>query len=80
MIVRSDTKVTKEIIEASKSLSVIGRAGTGVDNIDINAATKKGIIVLKWVYFFSYFSQILNYGPFLMKLFDILSIKFVIII
>lgn len=47
LIVRSDTKVTKEIIEASKSLKVVGRAGTGVDNIDVNAATKKGIIVLK---------------------------------
>ncbi|KAK7601662.1 hypothetical protein V9T40_009103 [Parthenolecanium corni] len=46
LIVRSDTKVTKEIIEASKSLKVVGRAGTGVDNIDVNAATKKGIIVL----------------------------------
>lgn len=55
MIVRSDTKVTKEIIEVSKSLSVIGRAGTGVDNIDVNAATKQGIIVLKLVSSFSCF-------------------------
>jgi D-3-phosphoglycerate dehydrogenase len=47
LIVRSDTKVTREIIEASKSLKVIGRAGTGVDNIDTDAATRKGIIVLK---------------------------------
>jgi len=51
LIVRSDTKVTKDVIEASKSLAVIGRAGTGVDNIDVNAATKKGIIVLKLVFF-----------------------------
>ena len=35
LVVRSATKVTKEIIEASKKLSVIGRAGIGVDNIDI---------------------------------------------
>jgi len=47
LIVRSDTKVTKEIIEATKSLKVIGRAGTGVDNIDTEAATRAGIIVLK---------------------------------
>lgn len=54
LIVRSDTKVTKEVIEASKSLAVIGRAGTGIDNIDVNAATKKGIIVLKFVFFTLY--------------------------
>lgn len=47
MIVRSDTKVTADVINAATSLRVVGRAGTGVDNIDINAATKKGVIVLK---------------------------------
>ena len=47
LIVRSETKVTKEVILAAKSLKVIGRAGTGVDNIDTEAATKAGIIVLK---------------------------------
>ena len=40
------TKVTKEVIEASTRLKVIGRAGVGVDNIDIPAATAKGIVVL----------------------------------
>ena len=46
LAVRSRTKVTKEIIEAAENLKVIGRAGTGVDNIDVTAATKKGIIVM----------------------------------
>lgn len=47
LIVRSDTKVTADVIEAGKSLKVIGRAGAGVDNIDIDAATAKNILVLK---------------------------------
>ncbi len=46
LIVRSGTKVTRELLEKAKSLKVIGRAGTGVDNIDIEAATDKGIIVV----------------------------------
>jgi D-3-phosphoglycerate dehydrogenase len=46
LIVRSATKVTKEIIENAKNLKVVGRAGTGVDNIDINAAKEKNIIVM----------------------------------
>ena len=46
LIVRSASKVTAEVIEAAKNLKVIGRAGVGVDNIDVEAATKKGIIVL----------------------------------
>ncbi|NEU34043.1 phosphoglycerate dehydrogenase, partial [bacterium LRH843] len=46
LIVRSDTKVTADVLEAATSLKVVGRAGTGVDNIDIVAATKKGVIVL----------------------------------
>src|SRR5690554_6149300 len=46
MIVRSQTKVTAEVIAAAKNLRVIGRAGVGVDNIDVNAATRKGIIVM----------------------------------
>ncbi len=46
LIVRSATKVTKEVIENAKNLKVIGRAGAGVDNIDINAAKEKNIIVM----------------------------------
>jgi D-3-phosphoglycerate dehydrogenase len=46
LIVRSRTKVDAELIEASDSLEVIGRAGVGVDNIDIEAATRRGIAVL----------------------------------
>ena len=46
LLVRSATKVTKEIIDAAKNLKVIGRAGVGVDNIDVEAASKKGILVM----------------------------------
>ncbi|RKY02512.1 phosphoglycerate dehydrogenase [Candidatus Poribacteria bacterium] len=46
LIVRSSTKVTSRVIEAAEKLKVIGRAGVGVDNIDVEAATRKGIIVL----------------------------------
>lgn len=46
VIVRSATKITEEVLEHATNLKVIGRAGVGVDNIDIKAATKKGIIVL----------------------------------
>ncbi|HOB90743.1 MAG: phosphoglycerate dehydrogenase [Bacillota bacterium] len=46
LIVRSATKVTADVIEAATSLKVIGRAGVGVDNIDLDAATKRGIIVV----------------------------------
>ena len=45
LLVRSATKVTAEIIEAAPNLMVIGRAGVGVDNIDVDAATKRGIVV-----------------------------------
>ncbi len=45
LIIRSGTKVTAEVIKAAKNLKVVGRAGAGVDNIDIPAATKKGIAV-----------------------------------
>ncbi len=46
LIVRSGTKVTRAIIEAVPSLKVVGRAGTGVDNIDLAAATERGIVVV----------------------------------
>jgi len=46
LIVRSATKVVAEIIEVADNLKVIGRAGVGVDNIDLAAAGKKGIIVM----------------------------------
>lgn len=46
LMVRSQTKVTPEIINAGKNLKIIGRAGVGVDNINLDAATQKGIIVV----------------------------------
>lgn len=46
LIVRSRTKVTAEVIEAGKNLKVLGRAGVGVDNIDLDYATRRGIVVL----------------------------------
>jgi D-3-phosphoglycerate dehydrogenase len=46
LVIRSTTRVTAEIIEAAHNMKVIGRAGIGVDNIDIPAASKKGIIVM----------------------------------
>ncbi|CAH0393907.1 unnamed protein product [Bemisia tabaci] len=46
LVVRSDTKVTEEILTCASRLSVVGRAGTGVDNIDLKAATKRGVLVL----------------------------------
>jgi len=46
LMLRSGTKVTKEIIEAGTQLKVIGRAGVGVDNIDVPVATRRGIIVV----------------------------------
>lgn len=46
LIVRSETKVTAALIDAAKKLRVIGRAGVGVDNIDVPAATARGIVVM----------------------------------
>jgi D-3-phosphoglycerate dehydrogenase len=46
LVVRSETKVTAEVLAAAKNMKVIGRAGSGVDNIDINEASKQGIIVM----------------------------------
>src|SRR5215472_9279525 len=47
---RSATKVTKAVIDAAKKLKVIGRAGIGVDNIDVGAATQRGIVVMNTPY------------------------------
>ncbi len=46
LVVRSGTKVTPELIASAEKLKVIGRAGAGVDNIDVEAATRRGIIVM----------------------------------
>lgn len=46
LVVRSETKVTAEIFAAAPKLRVVGRAGVGVDNIDIEAATRHGVLVL----------------------------------
>ncbi len=46
LIVRSASKVTAEVLDAAKNLKIIGRAGVGVDNIDVKAATERGIIVI----------------------------------
>lgn len=46
LLVRSQTKVTEKIMEAGKKLKVIGRAGVGVDNINLDAATQRGIVVI----------------------------------
>lgn len=46
LIIRSGTKVTSDIISAAHNLKIIGRAGVGLDNVDVSAASKKGIIVM----------------------------------
>jgi len=46
LVVRSATRVTEEVIEAADGLVVIGRAGIGVDNIDVEAATRRGVLVV----------------------------------
>ncbi|MBL4641803.1 MAG: hypothetical protein JKX86_08285 [Verrucomicrobiales bacterium] len=46
MAVRSETKVTKALLEAAPDMKIVGRAGVGVDNIDIEAATQNGVIVM----------------------------------
>ncbi len=46
LVVRSGTRVTAEVIAAADSLRVIGRAGIGVDNIDVDAATRRGVVVM----------------------------------
>jgi len=46
LAIRSNTKVTAEVLKAAKNLKVVGRAGIGVDNVDIPAATARGVIVM----------------------------------
>ena len=46
LAVRSATKVTQDVLDAGQNLKVVGRAGIGVDNIDLNAASQKGVVVM----------------------------------
>ena len=46
LVIRSGTKVTADVVAAAEKLSMIGRAGIGVDNVDIAAATARGIVVV----------------------------------
>ena len=47
LAIRSATKVTGEILDAATNLKVVGRAGIGVDNVDIPEATARGVVVMK---------------------------------
>jgi len=44
LAIRSATKVTKELLEVATNLKVVGRAGIGVDNVDIKSATARGVV------------------------------------
>lgn len=46
LMIRSETKVTKKVLEAAKKLKIVGRAGVGVDNVDVDTATQSGVIVV----------------------------------
>jgi D-3-phosphoglycerate dehydrogenase / 2-oxoglutarate reductase len=46
LVVRSASKVTRRVLEASKGLKVVGRAGIGIDNVDVEAASEKGVLVM----------------------------------
>jgi D-3-phosphoglycerate dehydrogenase / 2-oxoglutarate reductase len=46
LVVRSETKITKAVIAAAPNLRVVGRAGVGVDNVDLDAATERGVVVM----------------------------------
>ncbi len=46
LVIRSNTKVTEEVVQAGRRLKVVGRAGTGLDNVDIRACNKRGIVVM----------------------------------
>jgi D-3-phosphoglycerate dehydrogenase len=46
LLVRSETKVTRKVIEAAPKLRAVGRAGVGIDNVDVEAATQRGVVVM----------------------------------
>ena len=46
MVVRSETKITRKVMEAAPRLRAIGRAGVGVDNVDVETATQRGVVVM----------------------------------
>ncbi|MEI6284243.1 MAG: phosphoglycerate dehydrogenase, partial [Opitutae bacterium] len=46
ILVRSETQITREVLNAAHKLVCVGRAGVGVDNIDVDAATERGVIVM----------------------------------
>ena len=46
LVIRSATKVTEDILDSAQNLKVVGRAGIGLDNVDIPAATKRGVVVM----------------------------------
>ena len=46
LVIRSATKVTEDLLDAAPNLKVVGRAGIGLDNVDIAAATKRGVVVM----------------------------------
>jgi len=46
LVVRSETRITREVLESAPQLRVVGRAGVGVDNVDVEAATQRGVVVM----------------------------------
>src|SRR6185436_20055330 len=46
LLVRSESKITRKVLEAAPQLRVVGRAGVGVDNVDVEAATQLGVVVM----------------------------------
>ena len=46
IVVRSETKISQKVLDAAPKLRVVGRAGVGVDNVDVEAATKRGVVVM----------------------------------
>ena len=50
LAIRSATKVTKELLDAARNLKVVGRAGIGVDNVDVKSATARGVVVMNTPY------------------------------